>query len=322
MTNTTLGRSIRRLLAPPAAGLAILALAGAVHAGGGVAYSTIQISNLVLTNEATGEVIGLENFTSIEGGDTVSGGATLDGASINTARTRDLSVAGGLSPEVADLPLQCVGPDCGGISENDFDRQNIGGDPGNFARADGLLQGAFLDIEDLGPAEASQVTEVQLNRTGAGETDSRISNDSEFTFTPGTDFDEGVTFSFDAFADLYAVLFQDDFIARADHSFDLNLTGPDGELLLRFSPDELNRSVSVLSEREAAPGAIQESFTANSGALVGGEQYTLSLVTTTSADLRVQVPEPASVALFGLGLLALGGTLYRRRSQGQETLAA
>lgn len=308
-------RRVSRALTFPVAALAIMGLSGPLHAGGGIAYSTITISDFLIRDAATGAPVQLQDFAALDAGDVAQASASLDGVSVSDSRRRNLD-ADGFDVPVADLPLQCVGS-CGGIGSNDFSRQDPSGTglPGYFARGDSLLEGSFIEVEgqpELG-SEGRQVTEVQLDRTGAGETSSRVGNTSEFTFQPDRDFTEGIVFEFSGFAAMYLELFQDQFQVDAAFSHSIVLRDSEGERIFSFAPDDLNDSITRFSEGITEVTSEEATYQGVTPALFGGEVYTLSVNTRTSADARVgvPVPEPASITLLGLGLLLLRGIFAR-----------
>lgn len=324
MSNPTLKRNVRRALRASAGGLGVLALIGSAQGNvGGSAYSTIDISNLTFEDAATDAPLTLANFESLDAGDTTTATANTSGFdSVSDSERRNLD-EGGFDQPNADLPTQCVGTDCGSIDPNDWDRQDLSGDgsPGHFARGDALLEGSFVDTGDDDIEEgttATQVSESQLDRTGSAETSSEIFNNSEFTFVPEEDFNDGLNFSFLASAEMYVELFQDETNVDAAFNHQINLRDAEGERLFKFAPEELGDSVTRFSEGSLNVTVEEQLFEDTTPQLFGGEQYSLSINTTTSADAQVQVdvPEPASIAMLGTGLVLLGGTLaWRRGSQ-------
>jgi hypothetical protein len=283
-------------------GLMVGVAAGALTAGfastanaGAIAYSSLQISNFIVSDSAgnqfspTDFALAIGNFTKAE--------AALNGS-------------GNISNHPSDVSLQCFG-DCGGIGQNDFAEQ--GGAIGQFARGDAILTGSAVTE---GGANSSTVAEVQLNQPSTnGVAGSNTGTTTEFSFTLPES--QTLTFSFDALGMLHALLEEADEEAFASIGWSLSIAEADtGAGVFSFAPDCINASRGVVNAGEQTY-TCDDSFSSTTGLLLAGVDYLLTINHESAANAGLleapQVPEPEAAALLGLGLL--GVAAYRRRSR-------
>jgi len=321
-------------------GLLLGAAAGALTVGfasksyaGALAFSSLENANFQIL-KSDGSQWDVSDFDVLEIGDFTKAEASLNGS-------------GGTATHPSDVPMQCEGA-CGGIAENDFNRQ--GGPLSQFSRADAVLSGAGISGVP-GAADsvsASSVAEVQLNEaSGIGTAGSNEGTGSRFSFVPGED--GALTFRFDSTPLLEAMLEQSDTVAFASVAWSLAILDDAGNQVFAWLPDgiaggiicaaddpntvedenatcletsdpfSINTSIATLDGGDGLvtynPGT--GTFEATSPILSAGITYTLSINEETAARAEVavaQVPEPAAAALFGLGLLGLAGFGRRLRN--------
>jgi hypothetical protein len=297
------------LLVGVAAGAFTAGFASPAHAGA-LSYSTLAISNFQILDSG-GAQYNVSDFDVLEVGNFTKAEAALNGT-------------GTVGSHPSDVNLQCIGPSCAGIGENDFAQQ--GGPPfGQFSRADAQLIGAGISGVPNTPSSVTTTTvaEIQLNQASEATSGSNTGTGTRFSFSLAND--DSLTFNFDADAALRAMLEQDDVIAFAGVAWSLSVLDAAGASVFEFSPNaagpgaacSLNTSISTLDD---ADGLVEYNcagaFTTTTPVLLAGQNYTLSINHESSARGEVAfgapVPEPAAAALLGLGLL--GVAVVRRRA--------
>ncbi|WP_434341012.1 EDSAP-1 family PEP-CTERM protein [Motilimonas cestriensis] len=200
---------------------------------------------------------------------------------------------------------------------------------------DGVINGAGVFIDhDLDPLTpdvevfdylstgthvgAESTVELMADGLGFADVDTQLTSSVSFVWTGG---DTHFNISFDASA--FAEAFVDDLpsapesanaVAEYSQTFELvdELTG---DIILEWASLDLNRS---RSRTDGAPGSRTASFAGpltltSTDLLVNGREYSFQATTGTTVTASLKVPEPASIALFGLGLLGL--SQIRRKKQ-------
>ncbi len=244
---------------------------------------------------------------------------TLHGTQSNTI----LDDAAGANP-LAVPPkdnLSCVGVGCPG--EDVYIQQAPPAPGDSFARGDSQLLGALITGLDGVPFSPSSVTadslsEGQTNITDKGEGNSSVGTITDISFS--TNADSFVGFSFIADGLLEALLHQDEVATFASMNFSITVTDiTDGVSIpvFNFAPLAINTSVGQLIEGQSSYATGPLGVSGTTGLLLADNEYRLTIDHRTRAtfDAVKDVPEPATLALFGLGLLGVGAARMSRKTK-------
>lgn len=278
------------------------------------AQSILTINNFRLLH-ADGSAYTPLDFDILDGVNSAHARASLNGVT-SVAAPQDFSILSGSNPDVAH---QFVGLPNPPRAENDYTPfPSPPAVPGTFGYADQFLTGSAISVGGA-PAGARAQTraDASLQSAGSASGDSDVGTSTTFSFTMGVA--DTMTFAFDAtpFTQAYASAGPNtNAIARLSWSLNIvNLTT--GTTVLSYQPAELNglanrsRTGAVPGTNAYDPGTLF--FTTTSGLLNATDAYQLTVQHNTLANALqgATVPEPGTVAIFGLGLL--GMTAFKRR---------
>lgn len=300
------------------AALAVLCFGAAGQArADAFAQSILSINNFRLLH-ADGSAFTPADFDLIDGVNSAHARASLNGVSA-VAPPQDFSILSGNNPDVAH---QFVGLPNPPRAENTFTPfPSPPGLPGTFGYADQNLTGSALSIGGA-PAGANAQTraDAALQTDGSASGDSDVGTSTTFSFTLGSA--GSITFAFDAtpFTQAYTTAGSTtNAIARLSWSLNI-IDQTTGELVYVFQPGELNGDANA-SRTGTFPGLTTYnpgtlSFSAISPLLNASDVYQLTVQHNTLANAlqsTVAVPEPGTLAMFGLGLLGMTALKRRRR---------
>ncbi|HEU4372880.1 MAG TPA: EDSAP-1 family PEP-CTERM protein [Telluria sp.] len=295
---------------------AVLA-AVALGTPGAVRADTFAQSILVIDNfrllHANGTSYTAGDFSVFAGGNGAYAGAYLN----NVGDSAWQAGAGNL-----DIAQRGVGAKLPVLAENVF--TPLAGAAGNFAHADQYMAGSMVTTNN-GAAGALLQTGAGASLSNAGAVTSFAGLASATTFSFSLGADDTMTIAFDAlpFSQAFASAGAAGGYGNANLMWSLKLNDlTSGASVFAFQPAQLN-ALSNVSRNGAFGGATTYqpgwlSFGASTALLNAGDVYQVSIAQASfaSALQNQQVAEPATLAAFGAGLLAMAMLGRRRRHRG------
>ena len=299
------------------AGLCLAAMNGA--RADAFAQAVLVIDNFRLLH-SSGAAFKSTDFTMLDGTNSAHATASLNGLA-SAAIPQNRGILSGTGPDVAH---QFVGLPNPPRAENNFTA--FSGPPpvpGTFGYADQNMSGSAMTIgSQLAGVRAETRADASLATDGEAAGDSDVGTSTAFNFTLGVG--ETMTFAFDGtpFTQAYASSgsgMETNAIARLSWSVNI-MNLKTGQMVFAYQPGELNGYGNV-SRTDSFPGMStynpgKLSFTATTPMLKASETYQLTINQTTLANAlqdTVAVPEPGSLAIFGLGLLGMSLMARRRK---------
>lgn len=298
------------------------------------AFSALVVMTPAQADVMSGAMVNMTNFV-LKG----SNGVQLDKANFSfltytssADQSVDLSGFLGLSNTgtgggINFAPI-CLGAACNPILPNDtFPKLFSPPTPGNYAAADQLETGApITGITGFSsPAHIANGSYAGLTAgTVAASSTSNNNLNASVVFKLAQVSGVSASFMVDAYLQA-AVTAGELFPGFATASYQMDFTLKDlstNSNIWTYAPDLFGNGVHTVSLNAPLPFDIQTfentggaiAFTSTTAALNNTDLYQLSARINTNADAQRVIPEPGTLGLLGLALLAAGGVSIRRRT--------
>jgi len=290
---------------------------------GVIASSTLEVSKFTVLFDVNGN----GDFTDdnpldfpiviISGERDGAASASFNGDSSQSNPTAGNAVA------TIDASLSCAGPDCAGqgLVENGIFSNNTNfadwTDDANYAFADMSVSGNAFDANGATGFTQAEAA-IYAGYSSAGEGSATIDNNlfSQINIQANTSMNAMIIINYVAELTVALsddVMTNDNVFGKASASYGFDVSLDNSQV---FSE---SKAFSTLDNSNFVGTVLQKNEYINSGILasapisISAGFHTITIDQTSEVDVSL-VPEPTSIALFGLGLIGLAGMARRRNS--------